>query len=209
MFCGLPIRVEADPALLAAARPNRNGRASSLRAARPARQQRRHGEHHDVVDQERRQHAADGDGQGQQPQRLPRLARDPRRRRVIEAGGADPRRQDHEAGEQQQGREMDRRGDLPARNRPGGDQHHRDDHRDAGAVDPRARKCAPAPFRHRSARTKPAEGASSVTVSERILHLYLGLGYLSADHRVGRLLLDPPCKELDNRDGKFDFGTAA
>ncbi len=36
MFCGLPMRVVAEPALLAAARPNKNGRASSLRAARPA-----------------------------------------------------------------------------------------------------------------------------------------------------------------------------
>ena len=55
MFCGLPMRVATEPALLAAAScQNKNGRASSFLAAESNAQERRHCKNDDVIDQKER-----------------------------------------------------------------------------------------------------------------------------------------------------------
>jgi len=131
--------------LLAAASANRKGTRIESSLGEACTEQRRHGEHHDVVDQDRREAAADRDRQRQQVERAPRLARDPGGGRIVEAGRAHARGEDHQAAHQQQRREMNSARDLAGRQRTHGDHHDRRDHGDAGAVDLQAGR---APERH-------------------------------------------------------------
>src|SRR6516164_7793466 len=105
-------------------------------------QERGHGKNDDVVDKECGENSADGNSQREKPQRAARLARNPGRRRVVEAAGTDPRRQDHQTCKQEQGRKVNRARYAIQWYRANGNEQDSDDHRDAGAVDPQSRNAA-------------------------------------------------------------------
>ena len=103
MFCGLPIKVAAEPMLAAQASPIRKGkRIDAALQAQPG-HHRRHGQADDVVGEHRRQPAGDEDQHGQQAAARQRQRGDTTRDRRVKAAQAHLRRHHHE-GEQQHDR---------------------------------------------------------------------------------------------------------
>ena len=99
MFWGLPINVAAEPALLAAARPKRNGRGSRFRALRPAQSGGVIAKTTMSLTRKAESVPLIGDRQAEKTQRLPRLASYPGSCSIVEAAGANPRGENDQAPE--------------------------------------------------------------------------------------------------------------
>ena len=109
MFCGLPMMVPADPELAANAKPSRKGVALRRRARQSCTSRGNHGDHDDVVGQDRRQHARGDDHQGEQLCGPEFESGGTRGEPAIEAGNGERARHDHQAEQQRHGRKAHRR----------------------------------------------------------------------------------------------------
>ncbi len=142
MFCGLPMRVAAEPTFEAQARARRKGSGERPRRAQPSRRSGATARQTMSLARRAERTPATTTTAASSAEGPERRRHDPAGHPGVEAAQAELRRDDHEPEEEGESRHVHRRPGRGRRHPLGGDEHERPQEGDAGAVEGEARDLA-------------------------------------------------------------------